>query len=107
MDLSIKSLELFRESKKIGSTVEVINILLRAVNDWPNQISTLEEYEGNIQKLFGGPVTRVNLNAFLKKVDYSKSAWEAESLSQLVEVFNYYDEGKSLAEILSDLKISK
>ncbi len=41
---------------------------------------------------------------YISKIDYSKKAWQAESLSQLIEVYNYYEENKLLKEIFNEIE---
>ena len=64
----------------------------------------LEEYEKEIYMFVGGDIDRKKLEIFVSELDYSKYAWEAESLSQIVEVYNYYEEKKHLKDILKEIK---
>lgn len=105
MSLSIIYLEKIQESEKVTADVKaIINILLAAINDWPNQIVSLIDYEKEVYKLIGEEIDKKKLEEFISIIDYSKNAWEAESLSQLIEVYNYYEERKSLKEILEEIK---
>lgn len=105
MSSSISYLEKIQESEKLTAVVkEIINILLAAINDWPNPIISLTEYEREIYKLAGEDVDRRKLEDHISKIDYSKNAWKAESLSQLIEVYNYYNEKKLLKDILKEIK---
>jgi len=105
MKLSISYLEEIQESGKLTTVVNaILNILLSAINDWPNPILNLDDYQKEIYKLAGEKIDRKKLEDCILKIDYSKNAWEAESLSQLIEVYNYYEESKPLKEILEELK---
>jgi len=105
MSLSINHLEKIQESEKLTTAIrEIINILLAAINDWPNEIISLADYEKEIYKLVGEEIDRQKLEEYILKIDYSQNSWEAESLSQLIEVYNYYEEGKPLKEIFKEIK---
>ncbi len=105
MSLSVDHLEKIQESEKLPTVIkEMISIFLAAINDWPNQIVSLVDYEKEIYKLIGEEVDRKKLEEYLSKIDYSKNAWEAESLSQLIEVYYYYEDNKPLKEILKEIK---
>lgn len=105
MKLSISYLEEIQESGKLTTVIKaMLNILLAAINDWPNPILNLDDYQKEIYKLVGEEIDRKKLEDYISKIDYSKNAWEAESLSQLIEVYNYYEESKLLKEILEELK---
>jgi len=104
MSLSVSYLEKIQELEKTTPIKEIINILLAAINDWPNQVVSLVDYEKEIYKLVGEGIDRKKLEDYISKIDYSKNAWEAESLSQLIEVYNYYEEKKPLEEIFNEIK---
>lgn len=80
-------------------------ILIKAINDWPNPIIKLEDYELEVRNFIGGEITKNKLELRLSQIDLSKNAWEAESLSQLINVFQFYKEGASLKDIISNLRI--
>ena len=86
-------------------TRKVIDIFLSAINDWPNSILTFEDYESEVEKFINGVTTKNNLQNILNKIDFSINAWQAESLSQVIEVFQYYNENMSLKSIIEDLKM--
>jgi hypothetical protein len=106
MTLSISHLEAASESKKLkGSITEIVAILLAAVNDWPRPIINLEDCEKEIYSLLGSNVVDKSiLEKYLSQIDHSKFAWEAESLSQFLEIFNYYPEGTLLKEVIKDIQ---
>lgn len=106
MSLSVGDLEKIQESEKLSTVIkEIISIFLSAINDWPNQIVSLVDYEKEIYKLIGEEVEREKLEEYISKIDYSKNAWEAESLSQLIEVYRYYEDNKPLKEILNEIEV--
>ena len=105
MSLSVSYLEKVQESGKLTKIIkEIISILLAAMNDWPTPIINLLDYEKEIYKLIGEEVTGKTMKEYISNIDYSKNAWEAESLSQLMEIFNYYEEGKQLKEVLKEIQ---
>ncbi len=106
MSLSVSHLEKIQESEKLTGVIkEVINILLAAINDWPATMVSLVDYEKEVYKLIGEEVSRKTMEEYISNIDYSKNAWEGESLGQLIEVFNYYDEGKQLKEIFNEIQM--
>ena len=54
--------------------------------------------------MVGKEIDKQKLEEYISKIDYSKNAWKAESLSQLIEVYNFYEDRKPLNEILSEIK---
>lgn len=105
MSLSIDYIEKVQDSKKLSKDYkEVITILLTSINDWPQSIKTLEDFETQISNLVGNRANMINLKGFLSKIDFAKYAWEAESISQLLDVYNYYGSEKYLKEIIDDLQ---
>ncbi|MCP1995521.1 hypothetical protein [Flavobacterium sp. HSC-61S13] len=105
MSLLVNYLEKVQESEKLTGTIkEVISILLVAINDWPTPIISLGDYEKDVYKLIGEEVSRKTMKESISNIDNSKNAWEGESLSQLIEIFNYYEEEKQLKEILKDIQ---
>ena len=102
--LEISNLQKVQESERVKPIIKnIIGGLLIAINDWPNTIMKLEDYELEVQKFIGGEVTKNKLEVCLSQIDFSKNAWYAESLSQLVDVFKFYEQDVSLKEIIMDL----
>lgn len=106
MHLSLNHLQTIQVSKKLKSpTQELVDIFMAAINDWPEPIDGLNEYEQAIEKLLSDDeIDKVKLGYYLTEADYSKFAWEAESIAQLLQVFNYYEEGKCLREIIEEME---
>ncbi len=103
--LEINRLIEIQELNKVKTILlNLIEVLLNSINDWPNSIETLEDFEFEVRNVIGGEVVRKRLEIFLSEIDLSKNAWQAESLSQLLDIFNFYDNEVSLREILIDLK---
>lgn len=105
MSLSVGHLEKIQESEKIATVIkEILTMLLAAINDWPTSIASLIDFEQEIYKLVGERIDKKRLEDYISKIDYSKNAWQAESLSQLIEVYNYYEDKKPLKEIFNEIK---
>ena len=85
-------------------TREILTILLAAINDWPRPIVHLADFETEIHHFIGNEMDRKKLKEVISTIDYSKHAWKAESLSQLIEIYSYYDDKKSLKEIFDEIE---
>lgn len=105
MSVSVDSLEKIVESDCLPiDSREIVSILLAAINDWPSAVASLTGYEAEVHSSLRREINGMAIEEYISKVDYSKSAWEAESLSTLLKVYNYYDRSRSLAEVLSDIE---
>lgn len=82
---------------------EVITIFLTAINDWPSPILTIEDYGLEVEKFVKGFVTKRKIEEALNDIDFSTEAWPSESLVQLLEVFQFYENDILLKTIISDL----
>ena len=102
MGLDMLKVEQFLSANKNLSDdkINATETLLAAINEWPNSALTIEEYESQVEKFIGGPVTKERIQATLKNIDHSRNAWQAESLTQLVTVFKFFNEGIDLNEII-------
>jgi hypothetical protein len=70
---------------------EVVELLSGALNDWPFAYETVQEYLAEIALFVGGELTK---NCIVEKLSEIGDnillyAWQAESLTQLVQIFNY------------------
>ena len=83
---------------------KVLEILLQAIDDWPNAIDNLNDYELDVQSFILNTTTKRNVEKTLSNIDFSKYAWHAESLSELLEIYNYFKEGVSLKEIINQIQ---
>jgi len=91
--------------EKIGSgeLKHKLTLLLESINDWPVDVITTDDFCLSLESFVGQNITRNNLTTALKKINYSENAWEAESISQLVALFNLYNDEIDLNTIVSDL----
>jgi hypothetical protein len=85
---------------------KILGILLTAANDWSVNSSTLEEYVNQIEETIGSIATMQSLEKFLADVDFQKYAWQAESITQLLEIYEFIDKKKPLKEIVKSLEKS-
>ena len=105
MSLSILEVEKMVENDKFSPEIKNgIEILLSAINDWSTPINNLCDYDLAVQNFIESVVTKRNIESALSKIDLSRFAWEAESLSSLIEVFDYFKESNTLSEIINELQ---
>jgi hypothetical protein len=102
-NIAIYELEKIQESDDISLFAKkAIDILLSSINDWPDPVFDLDSFETCVSDFVGGEATKRKIKS--TKVDVSKDAWRAESLSQLLDLFKLYDENISLKKIILKLK---
>jgi len=105
-NLTIYELEKLQDSPGINSfNKKIIDILLAAINDWPDPIYSLNDYELVVRNFVGGVATPMRINAALSRIDYLKESWNAESLSQIEDLLKLYDNRVSLNEIIIELEL--
>jgi hypothetical protein len=106
MILYVSDIEQKFEDETISNeTREVVKILAAAINDWPEISLSVEDYESHLRKFIKGEVKRDSLKMALKKINLNTDAWKAESITQAIEVFDFFKEGLSLKEIVDEVKI--
>jgi hypothetical protein len=99
---SIEKLEEIVEEPSLSPTLkEVIDIFLKAANDWPDETPTLEEYISQVKEAVGSEPTGNSMKEY--NPDLNHEAWKAESVAELLELYKYYNKDTSLKNILFDL----
>ena len=105
MNLTIEFLEKFQESGKLDlETAKIVDIILVAVNDWPDPINSLDEYENAVFLFLGAEVNRKRIEQRLLRINDSGEAWNAESLFILLPVFDYYKPDQQFKNIIEELR---
>jgi len=82
---------------------KIATILLESINDWPNEIITLEQFVNEVRYFIGNVPAKSSISLALDRIDYSVNSWQAESLSGLQDVFEFYRDGISLHDIIEDI----
>jgi predicted DNA-binding protein YlxM (UPF0122 family) len=105
MKLYVTQMEKLKELGILNNDIKkVVDIFLSALNDWPDTVLTFDDFESAVHDMIKDTTVKKNIEEFLKRVDLSKRAWEAESLSQIMEVYQFYNNDLTLKEIVDDLK---
>ncbi len=105
MKLKISQVEQYVEQDFILSKIEIaLDIFIKSINDWPRPIDNFDDYEEDIEAFIFNRTTKKNIENYLKKIDVVKNPWEGEALSQVVEVFKFFENDISLKEIIQQLK---
>jgi len=100
--LFISDIEELLEKRHFSDNIKkVLEILLLAVNDWSNAVDSFNDYELEVQNFIKDTTTKNHIEKVLCDIDFSKYAWQAESLSELLEVYDYFENGISLKEIIN------
>lgn len=96
----LKIEEMLEQGNFSAEMITVIDILLSAANDWSDPLDNFYDYDLAVQNFIKNSTTKKHIELVLKNVDVSNYAWKAESLSSLIEVYDYFEEGITLKEIL-------
>ncbi|MFA5670473.1 MAG: hypothetical protein WC967_14635 [Balneolaceae bacterium] len=102
-NLTLDFLESLDEDLLKDELKSQIDILVQAINDWPNNVESLEEFEKDLVMLTKRPLTKKRIESALSNLTYQNDAWKIESLTQLLELFTYYGAELTLNEIFSHI----
>lgn len=104
-ELSVMHMESLKEREGIPSSLKtIIETFLLAINDWPYPVATFDEYALHVEDFINGLTIKERIEECLKSIDFTKYAWEAESLSHIVSVFQFQEPKLSLKEAIENLK---
>ena len=108
MPLSILTFELIDsvledEQNHPDNIITALGVFYEAMNDWPNRILSAEQYEIELTQFIGKEVNKINLEIMLKTID-STGAWQAESISGLLNIYKHFSHELTLLQIIEDLK---
>ena len=70
----------------------IVEKILEAERDWIHPIDDLSDFISQLEEEIGGDTTKENLDKLLKKYSkngFKNSAWNSESISYLLEIFNW------------------
>ncbi|MYM27961.1 hypothetical protein GTP58_06465 [Duganella sp. CY15W] len=81
-----------------------VHILLQAVNDWPTNIESTEQFLQQLGMAVDGELNEANIRARLSTIEFSTEAWLAESLEELTEIFAFFPQGTSIISIISSIE---
>ncbi len=102
--ITVEQLYQLSNSENVSnSTKATLSTLLDAINDWPNEIHELDQYLSEVISFIGGEITRLNVSNSLSNIDYSINSWQAESISQLNELFKIFPDEISQIAILKHI----
>jgi hypothetical protein len=104
MSISVDQLESLYEENKIEEINNILTILISAINDWPSNIFNLDEYLFEINYKLGHEANYLTIKKFIDFNNCVKFAWEIESLTQLLDIYNYYSKKNSLKEIFIEFE---
>jgi hypothetical protein len=105
MKLFVSDLEKLSEESHISEQLKlVIDTILMAINDWPVSFDNLDDYNNSVNVFINGKTTKNNLERSLKYLEVKNYAWQIESLTQLLDVFQFYEPDQSLEDIIQKLK---
>lgn len=102
--MELEDVEKLGNSKDTEAGVEKATvILLAAIDDWPMQVRSLEEFCRQIEQFIESEATRESLVSNLSHINCGTHAWHAETLTQLLELFDLYPPASSLRQLFSFL----
>lgn len=105
MKLDISNLEQILENKSLPKEDnETISIFLASMNDWPTNVESIEEYIDELNYFIDKNLIKKKIIDFTRNINLSKFSWQAESLSQIIDVFKNHEEIITLDEIFKGLK---
>ncbi len=71
--------------------IPVVETLLSAVNDWSDPLDNFFDYDTAVKKFYKEYNYKKHIELALKNVDVFNFAWQADSLSLLIEIYDYFE----------------
>ena len=98
--------EIEKLTNKIDEDIdnEALCILIESIHDWRVEIYNLDQFYEELYNKLGSRLTKQGIEEHLISSDYLKNAWEVESISGLLELYNYFDHLTSIKEIFESFK---
>jgi hypothetical protein len=62
--------------------------LIEAINDWPTSVTKPEEFLFILNQEIGKPLTKENIERYVRSLDAGKSAWKMESFASVLAMFD-------------------
>ena len=88
--MTIEELEVISESVENIVKIKAINALLEAINDWPVEIETVDDYFKEVLGFLGlesSEASLISIRNRMKPIDIKTNAWRLESIESLLLVF--------------------
>lgn len=105
-NLSILEIEKILSDKSVPKNLStILRIFMAAINDWPTEVKSVEDYRKKVEHFIRHDATKDNIEKSLETIDFSKDAWQAESLTQILDVFKFSENRFSLREVIENLQI--
>jgi hypothetical protein len=104
MPVLIDDMENELSSGRHANMQPIIGIFIGALNDWPVEILSIEDYLAQLELFIQTTATKETLEAALTTLNFKTEAWKVESITQLLELYLYYDAQLSVQAILEDVK---
>lgn len=83
---------------------KIAHIFLAAINDWPAEVKSIEEFIAILKNELREELNEVNLKTYLNELKISTNAWKVESISELLDLYLYFYKNESLNVILNRLQ---
>lgn len=73
-DFSLNELIKLRDSGRVSDDIiSHIEILQNAINDWPQRIETLDDFELSVKNFVGDEVTKKEVERCLSRIDFPRT----------------------------------
>ncbi len=103
-DILVDQIQHFIDNKSLNSKLRsALELLLEAVNDWPDAVESLLDFERKINDYLNCSATKENLRAATKNRNLEESAWYLESIASVILVFDIYKGQVSFNDIINAL----
>lgn len=85
---------------------KVKEILQKAMNDWSTDVVSYKGYYDVLVSFIGNDITKKTILEKLETISFKKYSWEAESLFQLCEIYDFFNADIDLKIILQKIEES-
>lgn len=82
---------------------DVINIFEEAMNDWPHSTTSISDFIDQVELFINKKATKTTIENRLRNIDLKRHAWESESLTILLNLYESFNEGDSLYQIYTSI----
>ena len=101
----IAQIEKLHDSATTDSwTANAASMLLGAINDWPKPTGSLDDFVHQVKEVVQGELNAANIERALSQIDVGKNAWQAESLTQIIQFLHLNSNWTSLDEAIQYMK---